>query len=78
LEINLIGRHIADSSRSYVGLRGLNMLFCMVKGYGRAPGVKSYSLLIEKLAGHNLGDRSNALFREAIARGVAVQNESIN
>jgi hypothetical protein len=30
----------------------------MMKGYGHAPGVKSYSLLIEKLARYNLGDRS--------------------
>jgi pentatricopeptide repeat protein len=35
-----------------------------------APGVKSYSLLIENLSRHNLGDRANALFREAVARGV--------
>lgn len=47
-------------------------VFRMMKGYGHAPGTKSYSLLIEKLARHNLGDRSNALFREAVARGVTV------
>ncbi|XP_047066271.1 pentatricopeptide repeat-containing protein PNM1, mitochondrial [Lolium rigidum] len=47
-------------------------VFRMMKGYGHAPGTKSYSLLIEKLATHNLGDRSNALFREAVARGVTV------
>jgi pentatricopeptide repeat protein len=45
-------------------------VFRMMKGYGHAPGVKSYSLLIEKLSRHNLGDRANALFREAVARGV--------
>ncbi|KAL6841966.1 hypothetical protein ACP4OV_028478 [Aristida adscensionis] len=47
-------------------------VFRMMKGYGHSPGVKSYSLLIEKLAKHNLGDRANALFREAVARGVPV------
>ncbi|CAN6199734.1 unnamed protein product [Urochloa humidicola] len=47
-------------------------VFRMMKGYGYAPGVKSYSLLIEKLTKHNLGDRANALFREAVARGVTV------
>ncbi|EMS65488.1 hypothetical protein TRIUR3_29829 [Triticum urartu] len=47
-------------------------VFRLMKGYGHAPGTKSYSLLIEKLASHNLGDRSNALFREAVARGVTV------
>ncbi|KAF0907221.1 hypothetical protein E2562_015728 [Oryza meyeriana var. granulata] len=47
-------------------------VFRMMKGYGHAPGTKSYSLLIEKLARHNLGDRANALFREAVARGVTV------
>ncbi|GJN11100.1 hypothetical protein PR202_ga29266 [Eleusine coracana subsp. coracana] len=45
-------------------------VFRMMKGYGHAPGVKSYSLLIENLSRHNLGDRANALFREAVARGV--------
>jgi hypothetical protein len=74
LEINLIGKHIMVSSRFYVGLRGLSMLSrCSVwwkdMGLG-APGVKSYSLLIENLSRHNLGDRANALFREAVARGV--------
>ncbi|KAB8106268.1 hypothetical protein EE612_040527 [Oryza sativa] len=47
-------------------------VFRMMKGYGHAPGTKSYSLLIEKLTRHNLGDRANALFREAVARGVTV------
>ncbi|KAM3364857.1 hypothetical protein ACQJBY_014927 [Aegilops geniculata] len=47
-------------------------VFRLMKGYGHAPGTKSYSLLIEKLARHNLGDRSNALFREAVARGITV------
>ncbi|KAG8079816.1 hypothetical protein GUJ93_ZPchr0007g5331 [Zizania palustris] len=47
-------------------------VFRMMKGYGYAPGTKSYSLLIEKLSRHNLGDRANALFREAVARGVTV------
>ncbi|WOK99348.1 hypothetical protein Cni_G08060 [Canna indica] len=47
-------------------------VFRMMKGYGHAPGVKTYSLLIEKLATHNQGDRANALFKEAVARGVAV------
>uniref|UniRef100_M8BTH0 Pentacotripeptide-repeat region of PRORP domain-containing protein n=1 Tax=Aegilops tauschii TaxID=37682 RepID=M8BTH0_AEGTA len=47
-------------------------VFRLMKGYGHAPGTKSYSLLIEKLASHNLGDRSNALFREAVARGITV------
>ncbi|KAL6656919.1 hypothetical protein ACP70R_004699 [Stipagrostis hirtigluma subsp. patula] len=47
-------------------------VFRMMKGYGHSPGVKSYSLLIEKLTRHNLGDRANALFREAVARGVTV------
>ena len=53
-------------------------VFRMMKGYGHAPGVKSYSLLIEKLARHNLGDRSNALFREAVARGVPVAQGEYN
>ncbi|KAG6527100.1 pentatricopeptide repeat-containing protein PNM1, mitochondrial-like [Zingiber officinale] len=47
-------------------------VFRMMKGYGHAPGVKSYSLLIEKLATHNQGDRANALFKEAVARRVPV------
>jgi len=47
-------------------------VFRMMKGYGHAPGVKSYSLLIENLTRHNLGDRASALFREAVARGVTV------
>jgi pentatricopeptide repeat protein len=45
-------------------------VFRMMKGYGHVPGVKSYSLLIENLSRHNLGDRANALFREAVAHGV--------
>ncbi|KAG6518393.1 hypothetical protein ZIOFF_021868 [Zingiber officinale] len=47
-------------------------VFRMMKGYGHAPGVKTYSLLIEKLATHNQGDRANALFKEAVARRVPV------
>ncbi|XP_074592649.1 small ribosomal subunit protein mL104 (rPPR9) [Curcuma longa] len=47
-------------------------VFRMMKGYGHAPGVKTYSLLIEKLATHNQGDRANALFNEAVARRVPV------
>ncbi|CAD6223165.1 unnamed protein product [Miscanthus lutarioriparius] len=45
---------------------------------GHAPGVKSYSLFIEKLARHNLGDHSNALFRESVARGVHVAQGEYN
>lgn len=47
-------------------------VFRMMKGYGHAPGVKTYTRLIEKLATHNMGDRANALYKEAVARGVAV------
>ncbi|URD85413.1 phosphoserine phosphatase [Musa troglodytarum] len=47
-------------------------VFRLMKGYGHAPGVKTYSLLIEKLATHNQSDRANALFGEAVARGVPV------
>nr|QSQ68613.1 hypothetical protein PY_026628 [Puya raimondii] len=47
-------------------------VFRMMKGYGHAPGIKSYNLLIGKLATHNQGDRANALFNEAVARGVPV------
>ncbi|XP_072990632.1 small ribosomal subunit protein mL104 (rPPR9) [Typha latifolia] len=45
-------------------------VFRMMKGYGHAPGVKTYDLLIGKLATQNQGDRANALFKEAVARGV--------
>lgn len=47
-------------------------VFRLMKGYGHAPGVKTYSLLTEKLATHNQGERANALFNEAIARRVPV------
>ncbi|KAM0937884.1 putative tetratricopeptide-like helical domain superfamily [Dioscorea sansibarensis] len=47
-------------------------VFRMMKGYGHAPGIKTYDLLIGKLAAHNQGDRANALFKEAVARGVPV------
>ncbi|OAY81287.1 Pentatricopeptide repeat-containing protein PNM1, mitochondrial [Ananas comosus] len=47
-------------------------VFRMMKGYGHAPGIKTYNLLIGKLATHNQGDRANAMFNEAVARGVPV------
>lgn len=47
-------------------------VFKMMKGYGYAPGVKTYNLLMEKLAAHNMGDRTIMLFKEAVARGVPV------
>ncbi|KAG0484185.1 hypothetical protein HPP92_008092 [Vanilla planifolia] len=47
-------------------------IFRMMKGYGHAPGIKTYDLLISKLAVHNQGERANALFKEAVARGVPV------
>lgn len=48
-------------------------VFRMMKGYGHAPGIKTYDLLIQKLAEHNQVDRANALFKEATARGVPVE-----
>lgn len=48
-------------------------VFRMMKGYGHAPGVKSYGLLIGKLAEHNQIHRANALFKEATANGVPVE-----
>ncbi|ONK60651.1 uncharacterized protein A4U43_C08F21070 [Asparagus officinalis] len=47
-------------------------VFRLMKGYGHAPGIKTYDLLIGKLAEHNQVDRANALFKEAKARGVPV------
>lgn len=47
-------------------------VFRMMKGYGHAPGIKTYDLLMGKLAEHNQVDRANALFKEAAARGVPV------
>ncbi|XP_010939201.1 small ribosomal subunit protein mL104 (rPPR9) [Elaeis guineensis] len=47
-------------------------VFRMMKGYGHAPGIKTYDLLMAKLAEHNQVDRANALFKEAAARGVPV------
>ncbi|XP_008785622.2 pentatricopeptide repeat-containing protein PNM1, mitochondrial [Phoenix dactylifera] len=47
-------------------------VFRMMKGYGHAPGIKTYDLLMGKLAEHNQVDRANALFKEATARGVPV------
>ncbi|KAJ6834934.1 pentatricopeptide repeat-containing protein PNM1, mitochondrial [Iris pallida] len=47
-------------------------VFRMMKGFGHAPGIKSYDLLIGKLAEHNQVDRAKTLFKEARARGVQV------
>ncbi|PKA53687.1 Pentatricopeptide repeat-containing protein [Apostasia shenzhenica] len=47
-------------------------VFRMMKASGLAPGIKTYDLLIGKLATRNQGDRANSLFKEATAHGVPV------
>ncbi|KAK8959083.1 Pentatricopeptide repeat-containing protein [Platanthera guangdongensis] len=47
-------------------------VFRMMKGYGHSPGIKTYGLLIEKLATRNQADSANRLFKEAVFRGVPV------
>lgn len=47
-------------------------VFAMMKADGCEPGIKTYDLLMGKLAAHNRVDKANALFNEAQSRGVAV------
>ncbi|MQL80152.1 hypothetical protein Taro_012611 [Colocasia esculenta] len=51
-------------------------VFRMAKGYGFTPGIKTYDLLIEKLWAHNQVSRANALFEEAVARGIAITQKA--
>lgn len=47
-------------------------VFRKMKSYGHVPGIKSYELLIGKLASHNEVNWANGLFKEAVARGLPV------
>ncbi|XP_068650226.1 small ribosomal subunit protein mL104 (rPPR9) [Aristolochia californica] len=48
-------------------------VFAMMKRDGCQPGIKTYGLLIEKLATHDLADRANAVFREAVRKKLPVE-----
>ncbi|MCI12016.1 pentatricopeptide repeat-containing protein mitochondrial-like, partial [Trifolium medium] len=47
-------------------------VFAMMKADGCEPGVKTYDLLMMKLGAHNRVDKANALFNEALGRGLPV------
>ncbi|KAH0466966.1 hypothetical protein IEQ34_004204 [Dendrobium chrysotoxum] len=47
-------------------------VFRRMKSYGHVPGIKTYELLIGKLASHNEVNWANGLFKEAVGRGVPV------
>lgn len=48
-------------------------VFARMKKDGCKAGVKTYQLLIEKLASHGDGDRANALFRQAEKKKIPVE-----
>ncbi|XP_045823416.1 pentatricopeptide repeat-containing protein PNM1, mitochondrial [Trifolium pratense] len=47
-------------------------VFAMMKADGCEPGVKTYDLLTTKLGAHNRIDKANALFNEALGKGLPV------
>ncbi|XP_020591191.1 pentatricopeptide repeat-containing protein PNM1, mitochondrial [Phalaenopsis equestris] len=47
-------------------------VFRKMKSYGHVPGIKTYELLIGKLATHNEVNWANGLFKEAVAKGLPV------
>lgn len=51
-------------------------VFGKMKEDGCEPGVKTYDLLMTKLCAHNRVDKTNALFNEAVSRGVEVTSKA--
>lgn len=48
-----------------------------MKADGCEPGVKTYDPLMGKLCAHNRVDEANALFNEALRRGLPVTSQDV-